>query len=220
MKIESWNSLQSWVASVGPNESALTQEYITGLKSKDLDHWRKRVAKFSPTCVYSGLILSIEPEKRGGLILKVVTPEVGQLSLLISKDKVEEIRKATQLVQAGKSIVASFKAYLHFEYGFIGLVTMCNEAALSTMNMVTVNPKVMPRTATVQCKKGEQKESKWTAEKDKQLFDMLERDIGIRTIAVELDAKPREITSHMLRLDIINPEQYTQINDQLKALGF
>mgnify|MGYP000156205604 CR=1 FL=1 len=222
MKIEDWNTLQSWVTSVGPNNSVLTQEFITNIKSKELDIWRKRVAKFCPACAYSGLIMSIEPEKRGGLILKVETPEVGRLSLLISKDKVDEISKAKSLVHSGKSVVVNFKAYIHFEYGFIGLVNMCNEAAVPTMNMITVNPKIMPKTALSpsQPNQTQQRNDHWSPQKDKRLFELLEKDTGIRSIAVELEAKPREVTAHMLRLEIINSEQHQQINEQLKDLGF
>ena len=213
MKITDWNTLNDWVRSIGPANARLSVDYILSIPNKEQDGWRRRVMKFSPTCHFSGVMSSYEKEPRGGVMLYASTQHIKDFPLLISSDKKALLSKIIPMLNSKQALVISFTPYIHFQHGYIGMVKECNLCTEQVRNTISVNSKLMPKSAinTV---------TTWNSEKDSQLLDCLEKDIGIRAIAQQLDISPILLLGHMQRLNVINTEQHLEMKEKLEELGY
>ena len=213
MKITDWNSLNDWVKSIGPANAELSVDYILSIPKKEQESWRRRVMKFSPVCHFSGIVSSYEPEPRGGLMLFVTTKQFQNFTLLISSEKKELLSDVIPMLNSKRSLVISFTPYIHYQHGYIGVVKECNLCAEQVHNAINVKSKIMPKSAINTA-------STWNNEKDRELLDCLDKDLGIRVIAQQLNISPIRLLGHMHRLNVINVEQHLEMKEKLGELGF
>jgi len=214
MKVHDWESLKHWLASIGPKNANLSIDYILSIPNKERDGWRRRVMKFAPLCHFSGVVTSFESEPRGGLMLWVSTNKIQSFPLLISSDKKQLIEKAFPKLHSNTALVITFTPYVHYQHGLIGMVKECELCVEPVRNEIIVNAKIMPKSALPKA------EPIWDANKDQILLDRLEKDTGIRAIATELEVTPIKLLGHMVRLGVIDENQFNEMKLRLKELGY
>lgn len=224
MNITNWSEFKHWVGSIAPKGADLSTEHIVNMDSKERDVWRKVTSKYSPTVEFHGVISGVKKEKRGGALLQV-RAEHDTIRLMISSNKTELLQQLYQL-NSTTPVLLKFQGYIHFEYGFVGMVTEISRLNEQIENRVYIQPKRMAPSAKkqVELKPKDQSTSnrpqkQWTEQDSETLVSMVNQNIILRQISHTLGFSNGVVLRKMFDLNLIDEGQYESVKVKLIEMG-